>query len=357
MNESELLQHVFLNDLPMIDVRAEIEFAQGAFPGAVNFPILTDEERRLVGISYKENGPEQAERLGYELVSGTQRESRIRRWLEFFDCNPGAVLYCFRGGKRSQIACEWLQDAGVNMPRIPGGYKSMRQFLLGQFAGLPKMMLISGETGVGKTELLARLGGGLDLEHHAHHRGSAFGKRLEQQPAQIDFENAVAIDLLKFKDRRPLDHLYVEDEGKSIGRIQVPHELQVAMKQAPIILLQDTMENRVNRIYNEYIVCQWRQYLQRFSEHAHQEFSGYLTTAVDAIRKRLGGANHSLVRQLVEDALTGQKSGSFEGHKHWIRSLLKEYYDPMYNYQLDRKSHRIVYCGSMQEILKWTSRP
>ncbi len=77
----------------MIDVRAEIEFARGAFPGAVNIPILTDKERRLVGISYKESGPEQAEQLGYELVSGKQRELRINRWLQFIGSNPGVCLY------------------------------------------------------------------------------------------------------------------------------------------------------------------------------------------------------------------------------------------------------------------------
>ena len=357
MSESELLQNVFLNEVPMIDVRAEIEFARGAFPGAVNFPILTDEERRLVGISYKDNGPEQAERLGYELVSGRQRELRINNWLEFIDRNTGVYLYCFRGGKRSQIACEWLKDAGRNIPRVPGGYKSMRRFLLGQFDKLPKMILVSGKTGVGKTELLASMEHSLDLEHHAHHRGSAFGKRLDQQPSQIGFENAVAIELLKFKDRCPLHHLFVEDEGRSIGRIQVPHGLQAAMKQAPIVLLEDTIENRVNRIYDEYIVCQWRQYSQRFSGQAFEEFSDYLTAAVDAIRKRLGGAGYSAVRKLLTDAITEQKSGNFECHKYWIWSLLEDYYDPMYSYQLNKKTDRIIYHGSMGEILKWANRP
>ena len=341
----------------MIDVRAEIEFAQGAFPGAVNIPILTDEERRLVGISYKDSGPEQAEQLGYELVSDRKRELRIKRWLEFIDSSPGACLYCFRGGKRSQIACEWLKDAGSNITRIPGGYKSMRRFLLGRFDDLPKMMIVSGKTGVGKTELLTHLENSLDLEHHAHHRGSAFGKRIHKQPSQINFENAVAIELLKFMDRRPLDRLFVEDEGRLIGRIQLPQELQTAMKQAPIVLLDDTIENRVNRIYDEYIVCQWQEYSREFPEQAFEEFSDYLGTAIDAIRKRLGGVAHAGIRVLLEDALIGHELGNLERHKCWIWSLLEDYYDPMYRYQLDKKTDRIVYRGSMQEILEWISRP
>ncbi len=340
----------------MIDVRAEIEFAQGAFPGAVNIPILTDEERRLVGISYKASGPEQAEQLGYELVSGRKRDLRIKRWVEFVDSNPGACLYCFRGGQRSQIACEWLKDAGRDITRIPGGYKSMRRFLIGRFDELPKLMIVSGKTGVGKTELLTQLKNSLDLEHHANHRGSAFGKRIDQQPSQISFENVVAIELLKFMDRFPLDRLFIEDEGRLIGRIQLPQQLQLAMKQAPIVLLNDTIENRVNRVYDEYIVCQWQEYSQRFPEHAFEEFSNYLGTAIDAIRKRLGGVAYSEVRALLEDALIEHQSGNLELHKCWIWSLLEDYYDPMYRYQLDKKTDRIVYRGSMQEILEWTSR-
>jgi tRNA 2-selenouridine synthase len=354
---SQLLENIFLNDTPLIDVRAEVEFVQGAFPGAVNIPVLTDEERRLVGIRYKDSGPDEAEKLGHELVSGQQKEARINSWIRFLDLNPGAPLYCFRGGRRSQIACEWLQDAGRDITRIPGGYKAMRRFLLTRFDQLPAMIIVSGKTGVGKTILLSQLTCSLDLERHANHRGSAFGRRIRQQPSQIDFENRIAIDLLKFGNSHPLSNLFLEDEGRLIGRLQLPPQLQAAMKQAPIILLQDEIENRVDRIYEEYIVSQWQEYSKQFQENAFEAFSEYLCKAMLAIHKRLGGLAYTRIKALLDAALAEQKAGNPEHHKYWIFSLLKNYYDPMYSYQLDQKADRIVYRGTMRALREWAEQP
>ena len=109
MTESQLMReiflNIFLNDVPLIDVRAEVEFEQGAFPTSFNIPIMPSDERRSVGIRYRKKGPEEAERLGHELVSGEERRIRISRWSEFIDDHEKTFLYCFRGGKRSKIAC------------------------------------------------------------------------------------------------------------------------------------------------------------------------------------------------------------------------------------------------------------
>ncbi len=348
---TDAIKKLFLTDTPMIDVRAAIEFNLGAFPTAVNLPILNDEERHQVGICYKEKGAESAERLGESLVSGDLRDSRLAGWTDFINKHPEAALYCFRGGKRSQIACRWLQEAGIRITRVPGGYKAMRQFLINQFDNLPAFTLISGRTGVGKTILLNLLPDSLDLEGHAHHRGSAFGRHIEAQPTQIAFENAVAISLLKFTEASPRDCMYLEDEGRLIGRVHLPAKLQAAMKQSPIVLLEDSLDNRVQRIFEEYILIQWKTYQQQFSISAHGEFSAYLLGAIDAIRKRLGGVGHSEIRHLLESALADQTKGNFEPHKRWIKRLLEGYYDPMYSYQLEKKAERIQFRGSMQEIL------
>ena len=100
MTESQLMQEIFLNDVPLIDVRAEAEFEQGAFPTATNIPILNTDERHCVGISYKEEGPRAAEALGYKLVSGKKRANRMSRWLEYIDDHDKVYIYSFRGGKR-----------------------------------------------------------------------------------------------------------------------------------------------------------------------------------------------------------------------------------------------------------------
>ena len=232
------LQSILLSDTPLIDVRAEIEFKAGSFPSARNMPILNDDERALVGICYKDKGPDAAKALGHELVSGAIRENRIDTWCEFISQNPGAKLYCFRGGLRSTLAQHWLQDRGIQIEKIKGGYKALRQSLLAVYEDLPELIVVAGKTGTGKTEFLARIPNKVDLEYRANHRGSAFGKQLSEQPAQIDFENRVALDFLKLHSGPVL----IEDESRLIGRINLPLLLQKAMTEAPIVLLEDSVE-------------------------------------------------------------------------------------------------------------------
>lgn len=122
-------RHIFLNDVPMMDVRAPVEFAKGAFPGVLNLPLMNDEERQKVGTCYKQRGQEAAIALGHSLVSGEIKNGRIAAWAAFAKVHPHGVLYCFRGGLRSQITQQWLQsEVGIAYPRVIGGYKAMRTF-------------------------------------------------------------------------------------------------------------------------------------------------------------------------------------------------------------------------------------
>jgi tRNA 2-selenouridine synthase len=101
---SDDFKSIVLNRTPLIDVRAPVEFANGAFPDAVNLPLMNDEERHLIGIRYKEEGNAAAVKLGHELVSGEIKEARIRAWSDLMASKPDAMLYCFRGGQRSKIS-------------------------------------------------------------------------------------------------------------------------------------------------------------------------------------------------------------------------------------------------------------
>ena len=124
-------RHIFLNDVPMMDVRAPVEFGQGAFPGVVNHPLMNDDERQQVGTCYKQKGQDAAIALGHQLVSGATKQQRIEAWAGFAQAQPQGVLYCFRGGLRSQIVQQWLKsEAGISYPRVVGGYKAMRTFLI-----------------------------------------------------------------------------------------------------------------------------------------------------------------------------------------------------------------------------------
>jgi tRNA 2-selenouridine synthase len=348
---------LFLEDRPFLDVRAEVEFNKGAFPTAVNIPILNDAEREEIGIIYKQHGSAQAVSAGHKMVSGELKSCRIAQWEEFIRNNPQACLYCFRGGQRSTIAAEWLLESGIDIPRIEGGYKALRRFLIdgtSKWAAGPELYIVGGKTGTGKTRVLHRFKAHLDLEALASHRGSAFGKRLTPQPTQINFENLVAIALLKF-NQSGCKQLLVEDESLMIGRSKLPDPLFAKMKNASMIVVDDVLQARVDRIYEEYIIEQWAEYQDQADspDAAFEAYAGYLLSSLRGISKRLGGTRYKAMKRLMETALDEQQQGEPELHKAWIAELLTHYYDPMYAYQLEKKQHRIQFCGSHDEITDW----
>ena len=184
-------KNIVLKNIPLIDVRAPIEFEKGAFQTSVNLPILTNEERHIIGICYKEKGNDEATKLGYEIVSGKTRENRISGWIDFIDKNPDSMIYCFRGGSRSTIAQKWISEIGKReIVKLEGGYKSFRNFLINSLEPnsiKAKPLILTGYTGSGKTILLNNLKNSIDLEGIANHRGSTFGHHVTIQPTQINF--------------------------------------------------------------------------------------------------------------------------------------------------------------------------
>jgi len=345
VNPLKIDSKLFIDDIPLLDVRAPVEYEQGAFPTAINLPILNDAQREKVGICYKNDGPEAALQLGYEMINGENKQNLLRIWKNFIDSNPKALLYCFRGGQRSSIAQQWLSDIGIEIEKVDGGYKALRTFLLDVLNNLPKMTVVSGRTGTGKTELLIGVPTFLDLEDRANHRGSAFGGKVTDQPSQINFENAIAIDLLKYSK-----HVFVEDEGRLIGRLYVPLPIQEKMKRSSIIVIEDTLANRVDRIFREYVIEQLAEYSNVVSPLAQLKLKYEKSLA--AIQKRLGGANYKAVSNLMNTAFREHSKGNLLAHKQWIESLLKLYYDPMYDYQLRQKEARIIKRGDRASIIK-----
>jgi len=183
------------DQIPLIDVRAPIEFNQGHMPNSINLPILTDEERHRIGIVYKQQGNEAAVRVGHKLVSGTVKAERIAGWLKACEDNPTTQIMCWRGGQRSTLAQAWLEEAGAPQKKVAGGFKALRQVCIDVLNNPKKnWWLLSGRTGSAKTVIINGLANSIDLEGHANHRGSAFGRRLTPQPTPITFENALATD-------------------------------------------------------------------------------------------------------------------------------------------------------------------
>ena len=329
------------DNVPLIDLRAPAEFAQGAFPASVNLPLLTDAERHEVGLTYKQDGPDAALARGHELVSGAVRAERTRAWAQFARSHSGCWLYCWRGGLRSRIAQTWLEGEGVSVPRVAGGFKTLRRACLSTLEGATedskRWLVLAGRTGSGKTRVISGLANAIDLEGLAQHRGSAFGARPGGQPTPIAFENALAAAYLEHD--APM--LVLEDESRTIGRLALPAAWHERMGTAPLALLEATIEERVRNIRSEYVAEPLAGGISRGDLH------GRLAESLDRIRKRLGGDRHARIRAALDE---GFRNGN---HEAWIGLLLEWYYDPMYDYQLDSKRRRVVFRGSAAAVTEY----
>lgn len=355
--DTEDFQTLFLNDTPLLDVRAPVEFAQGSFPGVINHPLMTDEERHLVGLCYKKQGQDAAIKLGHELVSGKIKAERVAQWVEFARQHPNGYLYCFRGGLRSRISQQWLAEAGVPYPRIIGGYKAMRTFLLEsleQQIAASSFVLIAGFTGCGKTQVVAELTAVIDLEKLANHRGSSFGKHATDQPVQIDFDNRLAIALLKLHAQNKT-RIALEDESRLIGRCALPLSMRDAMLQSPVVWVEESTESRVERILSDYVEDLGGQFKHKLGEdEGFEAFSARLLESLQNLYKRLGGERHTRLEGLMKRALQEQKlTGDLALHRDWIRPLLTEYYDPMYEHQREGKASRIIFSGDRKAVTQY----
>lgn len=352
------LADVFTQDTPLLDVRAPVEYDQGAFPNTLNVPLMNDQERHEVGIRYKERGQDEAIVLGEALLTPELREERIGQWVKFFEANPQGALYCFRGGMRSKITQQWIFDTtGIRYPRIEGGYKAMRRYLIDTGEALISdfsFTLLSGRTGSGKTRLLHKIEQMIDLEGLANHRGSAFGRKASPQPVQIDFENQLYIELLK-SDQAQLRSILLEDEGRNIGSVHLPHSLTGKMAESPIILLEVSDEDRLEVSIQEYAIDAREDFRELYGEElGFEKYQGALLGSLERIQKRLGGVRYKELQQLLRDALDAEEKGQgVDLHGAWMSRILFEYYDPMYDYQIRNKQERIIFRGNTQEVAKF----
>ena len=323
------LKELFFSQTPLVDVRAPVEFSEGSIPHSLNLPIMNDEERRLVGTCYKEKGQEDAILLGHNLVKGEIKRERVQKWLAEIKARPETQFFCFRGGLRSQIACQWIREAGVDRQPIPGGYKRMRRFFLSYLeqANFPNLIRLGGLTGSGKTIVLNTIGGSIDLEKLASHRGSAFGG-MGAQPSQVRFENELSLELMRVNDLT-----LVEDESAMIGRIVIPKRFHLHMRNSPLIILKCDEEERIQNIFADYVLGSD---LEK------------LSIPLLRIAKALGGARFKEISDLMKAAFELEKTP--ENHAEWIKKLLHYYYDPLYQKDLKQQGTQVLFEGPAEEI-------
>jgi len=232
----------------VIDVRSPAEFAEDHIPGATNLPALSNAERAEVGTIYKQVSPFKARKVGAALVA---RNVAAHLQGPLADKQGGwqPLVYCWRGGQRSGSFASILQQIGWRADTVTGGYQSYRRLVAGMLHDTPlphgKLILLDGNTGTGKTALLAKLRDRgvqtLDLEGMANHRGSLLGAMDAAQPAQKAFESRIAAALTGCSPDKPV---VLEAESSKIGRLSLPPSLWTAMCAAPRIMVTASLQTR-----------------------------------------------------------------------------------------------------------------
>ena len=311
----ELAQHH-----PVIDVRSPGEYNHAHLPGARSFPLFSDEERKIVGTTYKQQSREAAIKTGLDFFGPKMRqlveatEALVTKRQQPGDTAKTILVYCWRGGMRSG-AVSWLLDLyGFRVYTLTGGYKKFRQQVLQTFSYPFPLHILGGYTGSGKTELLKTLREKgetvIDLEAIARHKGSAFGNiGMPPQPSQEMFENELAAAFWntsffkKDATENPPQAIWLEDESQRIGHVNIPNDLWKTMRQSPVWFLDIPFEERLQHITAEYGVLDRERMLG----------------AIERISEKLGGLNAKNAMQLLE---AGNTLESF-------RILLK-YYDKYY---------------------------
>ncbi len=294
----------------VIDARSPAEFALDHIPGAINCPVLDDDERRIVGTLYKQHGAFEARRIGGGLVAAnlarhlaTAFADRPARW------KP--VVYCWRGGLRSGSMVQWLRLVGWDARQLGGGYKQYRGHVIATIATIaPRLDLrvLCGPTGSAKTRVLQALGAAgqqiVDLEACASHKGSVLGDLPGvPQPSQKRFETLLAAVLDGLDRTRPV---YVEAESRKIGRLAVPTPLLERMRASPCVELVAPLQARVDYLLRDY---------------------AYLGDDADALIEKLAS-----LHGLQSNETLARWAGWAERHalEPLYRELMTEHYDPLY---------------------------
>lgn len=298
------------NKFICFDTRSKGEYEHAHFPAAINLSLLNNEERKIVGTIYKQEGNEKAVIKGYELV-GPKFAQFIQKAL-LLNPSKEACMYCWRGGLRSNIMAFLLHTAGFKVHLLQGGYKAFRNWVLNQLDTQLPIAVVGGRTGSGKTIVLSHLQQlgqqTIDLEALAHHKGSAFGALGQlPQPSNEHFENKLALVYLQLNHQKTI---WVENESRMIGKIKLPEALYATMRAALVYQLNVSLEDRINHIKNEY------------GNFDNED----LADCIRKLEKKLGNLS---MNQALSHLFNNEKD-------EWIKILLL-YYDKNYDHSKSKR--------------------
>ncbi len=295
----------------IIDVRSPAEFVGDHIPGAINLPVLSDDERAEIGTIYVQDSRFRARRLGAAYVARNVAH-HLETALAEKDAKFRPMLYCWRGGMRSNAMATILSQIGWRVGVLQGGYRSWRRAVVGglfEDTAPLKLVLIDGQTGVAKTEILGRMRAlgvqTIDLEALAAHRGSVFGgDPSRQQPSQKYFESQLFEALRRLDPAAPIA---VEAESSRIGRLVIPKRFWLSMRAAPRIDIQASAAARA-------------EYLPR----AYAD----LIAAPGAVELAIERLKSFHAKETIEE---WRSMAAAKQYSELAERLIREHYDPLYD--------------------------
>jgi tRNA 2-selenouridine synthase len=302
--------------LPVIDVRSPSEYNHAHFPGAVSMPLFSNEERSVIGSLYLQKGSKEAMMKGLEYIGPRMRDyaltgSRIA---------PGgeALMYCWRGGMRSNSMAWLMNTVGIKTSVLAGGYKTFRRYVLDYFRNKYNLVVIGGMTGSGKTAVIESLESKgaqvIHLERLACHKGSVFGSvHMPEQPSSEQFENELFAVLHKLDQQKPV---FIEDESLAIGNVFIPRDLYDQMSHARFIKLDVNVESRIKMLMENYTGGD----------------TVKLEEGVKKLEKRLGKENSDRATEMI-------RSGNLADA---IAVVLK-YYDKIYSRSMSQHQRKEIH--------------